>query len=84
MSSTASREERTRERIAKNPPSVEAVADASIALLCGFQTFRFLYEAFNALDRSEATLTLSADGAAGLARICDEAGMKLMDAYGPL
>lgn len=84
MSNPLSSAERQRERITKNPPTVEAVANASVALLGGYQAFRFLAETFGAIDRAGEALTLSEDAAAGLARFCEDAAGRLMDAYGPL
>ena len=84
MSSALSSVERQRERLTKNPPSVEKVAAASVALLGGYQAFRFLAETFGAMDMADAELTLSEDAVAGLARFCEDAAARLMDAYGPL
>ena len=84
MSSALSSVERQRERLTKNPPSVEKVAAASVALLGGYQAFRFLAETFGAIDRADVDLTLSEDGVAGLARFCEDAAARLMDAYGLL
>lgn len=84
MREAISSAERQRERITKNPPTVEAVANASVALLGGYQAFRFLAETFGTIERAGAEHTLSEDGAAGLARFCEDAAARLMDAYGPL
>lgn len=84
MREAISSAERQRERITKNPPTVEAVANASVALLGGYQAFRFLADTFGALHATDADLTLSSDGAAGLARMCEQMGGELLDAYGIL
>ena len=84
MSSALSSVERQRERLTKNPPSVEKMAAASVALLGGYQAFRFLAETFGAIEATEVTVKLSSDGAAGLAHMCEKAGQELLDAYGLL
>lgn len=82
MREAISSAERQRERITKHPPTVEAVANASVALLSGYQAFRFLAETFGALNATDVDLTLSSDAAAGLAHMCEKAGQDLLDAYG--
>lgn len=65
-------------------PSPETLADVSKTLMDGYQSFRFLADTFGALHATDADLTLSSDGAAALARMCEQMGGELLDAYGTL
>lgn len=65
-------------------PSPKTLADVSKALMDGYHAFRFLADTFGALNATDADLTLSSDGAAGLAHMCEQVGGELLDAYGIL
>ena len=68
-----------------NPTATpEKLKEINDALMGGYQAFRFLAETFGAMDMADAELTLSEDAVAGLARFCEDAAARLMDAYGPL
>lgn len=82
MNSNPTREERAIEHATKFPPTVEAAADAALALMDGYSVFRFLAETFAALNGRD--LSLSSDAVEGLSRICEKAADKLIDAYGHL
>lgn len=67
-----------------NTPSPDPLADVSKTLMGGYRAFRFLADTFGAYNATDADLTLSSDGAAGLAHMCELVGEELLNAYGIL